>query len=247
MGKFLSNVKIKLAGQYPILARLSRFYKAFYQHLAGQKTSYAQHGEDVFIWQVLNTRFPGTTFNFLDVGGFHPMLLSNTYLLYRNNVRGVVVEPNPELILLHRIFRSKDIQLQIACGRENSLRQFFLRTTFPALSSLRRDGLQGNTRSQYVPLLNLDTIVDGLDMPRIYFLSVDVEGFDLAVIQGAEKTLQRTFLVCIEFNSAEEKEAITAIMQKHQFSFLKGFGCNLIFQNEKFEQYTVTGDPVLNS
>lgn len=228
-----TRLKIATVNAFPWLAGLSRYVKAVYYSCVGQKPSYSQHGEDKFVLETLNQSFPGTQYNYIDVGGFHPMLLSNTYLLYRMKMNGVIIEPNPELVKLHRLFRSRDIQLGVACGCENTICKFYLQKTFPALSSLKGSS-DKTTKTRYVPLMNLDSIVAGLDFTTIHFLSVDVEGFDFAVLQGAEKVLQHTFIVCVETNSIEEEKQVSLFLQERQFLFLKKFDCNLIFKNMNF-------------
>ena len=230
----VSNIKIQIANNFPFLSILNRFIKAAYFDFSAVKKSYSQHGEDVFIWEALNETFPGKKYNFLDVGGFHPVLLSNTYLLYRRNMDGIVIEPNRELLNLHKKFRPRDKQLEIACSNTNSLAEFHFQKTFPALSSLNKVNTKRKIKSRFVPTLNLDTICAGLEIARIYFLSIDVEGFDLEVLQGAEKTLRNTFLICIECDSAEFEKQIKDFLVERNFIFLKQFGCNLIFKNEQF-------------
>lgn len=234
MNYSVSRLKINIVNRLPFLSSMSRYSKALYYSSAGIKTSYAQNGEDTFVLETLRQYFPYQKYNYVDVGGFHPVLLSNTYLMYRNNIRGVVIEPNPELANLHRIFRPNDIQLPFACGRTNMLTKFYLQKTFPALSSLSK--AQGNKKvdCRYMAVLELDTIMSGLEIPEIYFLSIDVEGFDYDVLLGGKETLRRSFLVCIECNSDQEEQAVSDFLTEQGFEFLKKIDCNLFFKNSNF-------------
>ncbi len=230
----VSRLKINIVNRLPFLSSVSRYSKALYYSRAGVKESYAQNREDTFVLETLREYFPGKKYNYVDVGGFHPVLLSNTYLMYRNNMNGVVIEPNPELVNLHRIFRPNDIQLPFACGRTNMLTKFYLQKTFPALSSL--NNAQGNKKvdCQYMAVLKLDTIMSGLEIPEIYFLSIDVEGFDYDVLLGGKETLRRSFLVCIECNLDQEEQAVSNFLTEQEFEFLKKIDCNLFFKNSNF-------------
>ncbi len=234
MKYFISRLKINFVNRLPFLSSISRFYKALYYSLRSTKHSYSQHGEDKFVLETLSHYFPGVKYNYVDVGGFHPVLLSNTYLMYRKKMNGVIIEPNPELVKLHRIFRSRDIQLPFACGRENMLTKFYLQKTFPALSSLNKESGNKKIDCHYMAVLNLDTIVSGLELPEIYFLSIDVEGFDYDVLQGGAETLLGTFLLCIECNSDEEENAVCSFLSGKGFDFLKKIECNLFFKNKHF-------------
>lgn len=230
----VSKLKISIVNRFPFLSSVSRYSKALNYSLAGVKESYAQNGEDKFVLETLREYFPSKKYNYVDVGGFHPMLLSNTYLMYRNNMNGVVIEPNPELVNLHRIFRPHDIQLPFACGRTNMLTKFYLQKTFPALSSLSKAQTNKKVDCQYMAVLELDTIISGLEIPEIYFLSIDVEGFDYDVLLGGKETLRRSFLVCIECNSDVEEQSVCDFLKEQQFEFLKKIDYNLFFKNSKF-------------
>ncbi len=232
--RLISRIKIAVVNIFPFTSGISRFVKAILHAAAGQKKSYSQHGEDVFIWELLNKELPGVQHKYIDVGGFHPTLISNTYLMYRKNMSGVVVEPNSELAGLHRTFRPRDIQLQVACSNVNRISKFYLQKTFPALSSLNNAETPKKIKCEYVPVFTLDAIYDSVDFTNISFLSVDVEGYDFEVLQGGEKTLRNTFLVCIECDNTEMEEKIKSFLGERGFTYLKRFECNLIFKNEKF-------------
>lgn len=231
----ISRTKISLVNKFPFLSIISRFLKAFYYNLIATKQSYSQHGEDLFAMDILNKYFPNGNYNYVDVGGFHPVLLSNTYLMYRKKMNGIVIEPNPELLHLHKVFRSRDIQLPIACAKENKLDKFYLQKTFPALSSLKDEKTNKRINCRYVPVLNLDTILPTFQFSKIHFLSIDVEGCDLEVLKGGEKSLQYIFLVCIEYNSPAAKNEIEFFLSEKGFVLINTIGCNLFFRNKNFQ------------
>lgn len=233
---FISKVKIQLAEKFPATAQASRFIKAWYAARTPVKISYAQHGEDVIVWNLLNLHFPCEKYNYIDVGAFHPSSLSNTYLFYRKNITGIVVEPNRELINLHKKFRPNDLHAEVACSNENKISPFYFQKTFPALSSLQQAEQQKNDNCKYVPVLTLDTICKSLKIDLVYFLSVDAEGLDFDVLQGAAETLKRTFLICIECNTDAEENAMKLFFENVGFVPECKIACNLIFRNEYFKQ-----------
>lgn len=231
----ISGIKINFVNKFPFLTVISRFSRALYYSSIRTRQSYSQHQEDKFVMETLDANFPKIKYNYVDVGGFHPVLLSNTYLMYRKRMNGIVIEPNPELLRLHRIFRPGDIQLPVACAKENKLDKFYVQKTFPALSSLKNGALDKKIKVHYVPVLNLDTILSCFKLPEIYFLSIDVEGYDFDVLKGGEKSLQRTFLLCVECNSSKAENEIRIFLSERGFVFFKRFGCNFLFKNENFQ------------
>lgn len=56
--------------------------------------------------------------------------------------------------------------------------------------------------SRTVPLCDLDSVLEGLELPeqRVLILKIDVEGYEPAVIAGAARTLARTDVVITEFS-----------------------------------------------
>lgn len=67
--------------------------------------------------------------DYIDVGANHPTDISNTYLLYRNNYNGYLIEPNPELCNLLKVFRPKDKVLNIGIGPKAQVVPFLISRT----------------------------------------------------------------------------------------------------------------------
>ena len=68
-----------------------------YRFPEGANPSFAQSGEDVIVRQLLEelgVKKP----TYLDIGARYPVRMNNTFLLYRSGGRGVLVEPNVDLI-----------------------------------------------------------------------------------------------------------------------------------------------------
>ncbi len=88
-------------------------------------------------------------------------------------------------------------------------------------------------KTKYVPVLTLDIITRFAEPEQIFLLTIDTEGLNYQVIQGAEQTLAVTYLVCIEVDSPEEEALITEFLtRKHRFRKIKSMGCNRLFVNE---------------
>ncbi|MFN7116760.1 MAG: FkbM family methyltransferase [Saprospiraceae bacterium] len=223
------KLKVYLSRHIPILPVINRFLKAFIISIRKEKEIYSQHGEDKMLWDILKRDFPSDTYFYIDVGAFHPSLLSNTYKFYRRKMNGVVIEPNRELITLHRLFRARDIHLEIGCDSKNGLRKFNIQRYTPALSSLDPSE-NNNSHSQIIPVFTLDSICNDLNIEYVHLLSIDVEGNDLEVLKGAENTLEKTYLICIESNSLEFDSLIVEFLKKRNFKMIEKIACNLIFQ-----------------
>lgn len=226
------KLKLKLSdivsSKLPSLGIYKRWFDAFYNNLISKKR-YSQHGEDVIIFDLLKDK-DLTKGVYIDVGANHPTSISNTYLFYKKGLSGITIEPNPELAQLHRKFRKRDINLALGISNSAALANFSI-TKAPVLSSFTTIDPSNYWKTLYVPILTLDNVIQGLKTDWIYFLSIDVEGLNFNVLQGATETLKKTTLLCIEIDNDEDKKVITDFLIHHNFLFIQEIGCNLIFKN----------------
>lgn len=224
------NLKRLIVNYFPFLGPVKRLAHALVDVLLPAK-SYSQHGEDTFIIDFLskNNQLNGV---YIDVGANHPTSISNTYLLYRKGLSGISIEPNGELARLHRWFRKRDKVCEIGVDNQCGMFEFNISKT-PVLSSFKKIEGQGLWKTQNIPVLRLDDVTSFAKPERVFLLNIDTEGLNYNVIQGADQTLDITYLVCIEFESASDEALITEYLtQKHHFRKIKKMGCNLLFVNE---------------
>jgi FkbM family methyltransferase len=226
-------VKDILVNHFPQLGRYKRWAKAWMDHVAPVKPSYSQHREDIFIWEYLKG-YPLKGSVYVDVGGNHPSDISNSYLLYRHGLEGIVVEPNQELIGLFRKFRKKDIALGIGCSNTNAILPFHISKT-PVLSSFSEDREDLNVyRTRYLPVIRLDDALQKFTVKFVSLLSIDVEGLNYEVLEGAQKTAERSLLVCLEYDNDDDRRRLLSLLGD-QFELIKEFGCNMLLVNRRLE------------
>ncbi|MEO6669114.1 MAG: FkbM family methyltransferase [Ferruginibacter sp.] len=222
-----------LIKHFPSLGKYKRFIVAVVNSIAAVKKSYSQHGEDVFILETLQ-QYDLQGSMYLDIGANHPTDISNTYLLYRHKMQGIIIEPNEELIKLFRRFRKRDIPLMIGCSNTNAILKFNISST-PVVSSFSDDHSINIHRSVYLPVMKLDDAIRNLPIGFISFLSIDVEGLNYEVLEGGKNTIAKCLLICIEFDTEADRQKISVLLQA-DFDFLKTFGCNLFFINRELRE-----------
>jgi FkbM family methyltransferase len=229
-----SNFVVQLANRFPFVRPVRRLTLAVYDSMAN-KRSYSQYGEDVWLLSHL-AEYSTQDAIYVDVGAHHPTRISNTYLLYRAGHRGVLIEPNRELLGLHRMFRRRDITISVGCGATPSLGAFHVSDT-SVLSAFARTGDEqhGSTaprtlRVEFVPVLPLDEILSKIEFRWVSILSIDTEGMDHEVLAGAAETLNRTLFVCVEVNDVQAEQRITAMLSG-SFQLEQRVFCNLIWRN----------------
>jgi len=209
-----------------------RLARAAVAAVSPRRATYSQHGEDVWLFEQIRSMQLSPNDIYVDVGANHPTRISNTYLLYRRGFRGVVIEPNAELLRLHRMVRPRDVALAVGCGAQACVAKFHV-TNAPVSSSFKLAAvskLHRVVRTEYVPVLRLDDILRAVEHRYVSLLSIDTEGLDAEVLDGAIETLVKTRFVCVEvFDPASEDQVRSRL--SGSFECIRQFGCNLIWRN----------------
>lgn len=168
-------------------------------------SSFAQEGED----KILEKYF-GEHNNlgfFIDVGANHPQKFSNTFKLYLKGWRGINIDANPGTKKIFDKLRPRDINIEAGISKipgqldyhifEHSLFNTFDRDT--ALAHSKEFGVKINEVIK-LETKPLGAVLDSLnmDLSKIDFLSVDVEGLDLEVLQSNNWTKYKPEVILIE-------------------------------------------------
>lgn len=167
--------------------------------------TYSQTGEDRIVMDLLKGTYNGF---YVEVGSNHPTRYSNTFAFYCNGWRGIAIDANADLIAQHRYLRKRDIPVCAAISNveeevvfvEYDMHQLSAisqsATTVPALSEHK---IKNETRLQTVTLTNVlqEYMPNGV---TIDFLSIDVEGHDLNVLQSLDLGQFRPKVVVIEMH-----------------------------------------------
>ena len=150
--------------------------------------SFSQCGEDMVLHYYLSKIQKGF---YVDVGARHPFLISNTAFFYQRGWRGINIEADPSLMPPFHRSRKRDINLNLAVGNPAPSLDFFVfynpefNTFDPEIARKRQ---QKGAKVEKVLRIQVEPLADILDrhLPpgqTIDFMSVDVEGFDLQVLQ----------------------------------------------------------------
>ncbi len=229
---------IRIIKKYlPWIPYVYHYGMALVDHNSPTKNKYSQHGEDIIISDLLANRNLERSI-YVDIGANHPTRISNTYLLYRKGVNGIVIEPNGNFRPLYSKFRPRDVFIQVGCGSKPDLLQYY-RIGGSVNHTFYTENPNGNIKllpgiTEYLPILPLDMIVNSVCIPRewICLLSVDTEGFDVEVIKGAGSILQKVYLVCIEANQEATAKELSYLLERKKFKQIAKTGCNIIFENK---------------
>jgi FkbM family methyltransferase len=169
--------------------------------------SFSQAGEDIqvrnYFYERLTKNTGGT---YVDIGAYHPYLLSNTYYLYRCGWRGINIDPRPGSKALFDRFRPDDVNLELAVSSEDGNVEYFFSNESPTLNTIKQEHIERlGMSSKFVgtisiPTRRLDSIL-AEHFPndfKIDFLTLDVEGGEMEVLNSLDWGLYSFGLIAVE-------------------------------------------------
>jgi len=160
--------------------------------------SYAQNGEDVILNRIFGEQKAGF---YIDVGASHPEALSVTKSLYDRGWSGINIDPLRSSIDLFEKERPRDLNLNVAIGREDGRREFFEAVDYPELSTLNAEVASGygrETISYQVKVITGNKLFFDYVKQPVDLMKIDVEGNENEVITSIDFRKHRPKVLVIE-------------------------------------------------
>lgn len=228
-----------LLRKYPTLFEFKQradLIGASVDRLLGRTRSWSQHGEDGLLIELLGELIH--TGFYVDVGANHPVKTSNTYRLYSLGMRGLTIEPNCCMALLHQQFRPGDTQLCAGVSDHDGVEMFY-EMDYHAFSTFSAEACrallaQGRTliRTSAMPVVTLATILNKFECSgRDHFalLCVDTEGLDHAVLSGNDWEKHRPQVIVCEQWEEGDRSPVRDLLSSHGYVFHRRYGCNDLY------------------
>jgi FkbM family methyltransferase len=166
--------------------------------------SWSQEGEDILLDRIFGGKKNGF---YVDVGAHHPMRFSNTYFFYRKGWSGINIDAMPGSMKEFEKYRRRDINLELGVAHQESILDYYVFNE-PALNSFsiktveERNLLENNYHVIKIIKIKVkplhEILAYHLKSRKIDFLNVDVEGFDLNVLQSNDWSKYRPRFVLAE-------------------------------------------------
>ncbi len=207
--------------------------------------SYSQQGEDMILRNIFEGQKKGF---YVDVGAHHPKRFSNTYLFYKMGWRGINIDAMPGGMKAFNKIRPGDVNLEVAISNKKETLTYYVFDE-PALNGFSKDLSEERIKKgnhQVVAKVDLETstLEEILDVylpegQEIDFLSVDMEGFDLHVLQSNnwEKYRPKFILVeSLEFDMEKmEEDGIYKYTRTKGYSLYAKAVTTLIFKRNSIQ------------
>ncbi|MFD2512664.1 FkbM family methyltransferase [Pontibacter locisalis] len=183
--------------------KLARFFNKVVDLRFGN-VSYAQEGEDLLLNRIFENHLEGV---YVDVGAHHPKRFSNTYIFYKKGWRGINIDPMPKSMDVFNKIRPLDINLEVGISKVEQTLTYYMFDE-PALNGFNlKVAEERNDHTNYsiidrkqIKTLPLHQVLDSYlsENKRISFLSVDVEGLDLVVLESNNWEKYRPTIILVE-------------------------------------------------
>lgn len=185
---------------------VTKFKKAVDSIQLRSKVSYSQSGEDLiadYFFESIGIKQP----NYIDIGANQPIKGNNTYLFYLKGSKGICIEPDISLIPSLKKARVRDVILNMGVSVTVAAQAdfYFFDGHYNAWNTFSKEDADKKSkesgiayRQSKVQLETVGSIVDKHTFQNVNFISLDVEGLDLAILKSIDFNKIRPELLCVE-------------------------------------------------
>lgn len=210
----------------------------------GTTFSFAQYGEDLIVNGLLNALGVDKP-SYLDIGAWEPILSNNTYYFYRKGGRGVLVEPNPARTPDLRKKRPHDTVLEAGVGLDDTPTMDYYMLSDEQLNTFDKAQVEYLTstfnikvkRVVTLPMLPINRVIaDHFGGAAPDYLSIDVEGLDLAILKTLDFTRFRPKLICAETvitGTLKHNTEMTEFLATREYVIRGGTRANTVFLDNR--------------
>ena len=213
------------------LRYLKYYAKVLLTNWTVNKDSYAQHGEDKLVEQLL----PNGVHSFIDIGANDGVLFSNTYKFAKNGAQGLCVEPSPSAykkLQLNHLFNKRVSCINSAISNANGK---VLLQEDGYESTLSRIVTKSTQTSIEIPCYTMLNILSKFpNFRKVDIISIDVEGHEYEVLEGMPITDFFTKLIIIESDKSQIEELKKLNFFK-QYNPVISNGINTFFINNSYK------------
>ena len=216
---------------------LRYYYYLFYRpKIFFPKKSYSIFGEDIFLDEYFRKQKKGF---YIDVGCYHPLSGSNTYLLYKRGWRGLNFDISQFSVELFKFFRKKDKNIWCGISNKKGKKKIFYRKKINMLNTLDKDmakiHFKNGFNTSVVEVNTLNNFLKKFYKPKIKIdlLKIDVEGEELSVLKSVNFKDYKPKIISIEIHNqkAMYQDNLEYFKTNKIYKFLISKNYKLIWKN----------------
>lgn len=194
------------------------------------RISYSWDGEDLVaerLLRCLGKRAPDVFY--VDIGCWHPICHSNSFLFYKQGASGIAVDPNPSVIGRFRQSRSRDTVVQAALSDSSGIAEFCC-YEWDETNALKEASATDSGANSFghapsaVLTVNTMTLAELFEKYRpeartIDLLDVDCEGRDLLVLKSNDWSRFQPRVILVEAHGVERQAETQQYLEQFGYQF----------------------------
>ena len=179
-----------------------KFLKVFLKSFTHKRISYSYGGIDSLILNIFKNQKNGF---YLDIGCGHPIKNNNTYLLNKKGWSGINIDLDKENIDLFNSYRKKDVNLVTAVSDKEGETDLYFYHNKSALNTISKQNADFQKAKvsaiKRIKTQTINRIIENTPFKdrKIDFLSVDVEGSELAILKNFDFTKYSPKVIVVEY------------------------------------------------
>ena len=212
------------------------YYMYYRPKLFFPKNNYSMLGEDLVIKSIFIKKNKGI---YIDVGCYHPIEGSNTYLLFKKGWTGMNIDLNKTSIDLFKIARKNDVNLRVAITNQSKKIKYYYRKNINMLNTTNRkfadNSFKKGYKTDYVQSSTLNSVLEKSKFKnkKIDFLNIDIEGNEINALKTLNFKKYNPKLICIEIHNDNSRVPKKNYFKTHPiYKFLLKKGYKHIWRNE---------------
>ena len=218
--------KIKNKYLYSKKTNIFKFFYFYFQFLKAKfkpRLAYSHWGIDLIITKLLNSKNKGI---YIDVGCHHPFLNNHSYLLYKSGWEGINIDIDYNSIDMFNFFRKSDVNIQTAVTDHKGEVDLFFYHNRAAKNTISKEFGSDAKEQKKINSDTLNNIIENSKFKnsKIDFVSIDVEGNEMNVLNGFNLKKYKPKLILLEFILPNKKEfyekGINEITNSEVYKFL---------------------------
>ncbi len=200
--------KIKNKYLYSKKTNIFKFFYFYFQFLKAKfkpRVAYSHWGVDLIITKLLNSKNKGI---YIDVGCHHPFLNNHSYLLYKSGWEGINIDIDYNSIDMFNFFRKSDVNIQTAVTNHKGEVDLYFYHNRAAKNTISKEFGSNAKEKKKINSDTLNNIIENSKFKnsKIDFVSIDVEGNEMNVLNGFNLKKYKPKLILLEFNIPNKKE-----------------------------------------
>tara|TARA_A100001234_G_C12626450_1_gene386329 strand:+ start:324 stop:1022 length:699 start_codon:yes stop_codon:yes gene_type:complete len=179
-----------------------KFFKVFLKSFTHKRISYSYGGIDSLILNIFKNQKNGF---YLDIGCGHPIKNNNTYLLNKKGWSGINIDLDEENIDLFNSYRKKDVNLVTAVSDKEGETDLYFYHNKSALNTISKENADFQKAKvsaiKRIKTQTINKIIENTPFKdrKIDFLSIDVEGSELAILKNFDFTKYSPKVIVVEY------------------------------------------------